>query len=179
MKRRTWLAAGLGGAALVTGGGLSWWRHASVAARPSPEVAALWSLRLPRPEGGDMALAEWQGRPLLVNFWATWCPPCVKELPELDRFAQAQAARGPQGWQVVGIAIDRLPAVQAFLQHTPVRYPLGLAGYAVTELTRQLGNDAGGLPFTVVVDQQGRIAHRKLGPTTEAELQQWAALTPG
>ena len=132
---------------------------------------ALWALRLERPEGGELALASLRGRPLVVNFWATWCPPCVKELPELDRFQADHAARG---WQVVGIAIDSPAAVRQFLGRQPLRFPVGLAGLEGTELARQLGNAAGGLPFTVVLDREGRVVRRKLGATTYAELAGWA-----
>jgi thiol-disulfide isomerase/thioredoxin len=133
---------------------------------------ALWALRLERPEGGELVLASLRGRPLVVNFWATWCPPCVKELPELDRF---QADHAAHGWQVVGIAIDSPTAVREFLARRPLRFPTGLAGLAGTDLTRQLGNTAGGLPFTVALDASGRVVQRKLGATTYAELASWAA----
>ena len=132
---------------------------------------ALWALRLERPEGGELVLASLRGRPLVVNFWATWCPPCVKELPDLDRFQADHAARG---WQVVGIAIDSPTAVRQFLTRQPLRFPIGLAGLEGTELSRQLGNTAGGLPFTVVLDSAGRIVQRKLGATSYPELASWA-----
>jgi peroxiredoxin len=146
------------------------------AGAPLPGVAAgaeeaLWALRLDRPEGGELALASLRGRSLVVNFWATWCPPCVKELPDLDRFQADHAARG---WQVVGIAIDSPTAVRKFLARQPLRFPIGVAGLEGTELARQLGNSAGGLPFTVVLDPAGRIVQRKLGATTYAELSSWA-----
>jgi peroxiredoxin len=96
----------------------------------------------------------------------------VKELPDLDRFQADHAARG---WQVVGIAIDSPTAVRQFLARQPLRFPIGLAGLEGTELARQLGNAAGGLPFTVVLDPAGRIVQRKLGATTYAELSSWAA----
>src|SRR5690606_14057580 len=114
---------------------------------------------------------ELQGRPLLINFWATWCPPCVKEMPELERFHLAQKAHG---WTVLGLAIDGPTPVRTFLDKTPVSFPIGLAGFGGTELGAALGNTAGGLPFTVLVDAQGRLMQRKMGATTLEELQGWA-----
>ena len=182
MKRRTFAILATGTAALAAGAG---WRvlqsmwGAPPAGQPGAPVAglspgaqeALWALRVERPEGGELALAQLRGRPLVVNFWATWCPPCVHELPELDRF---HAEFGARGWQVVGLAIDSPTAVREFLARRPLRFPVGLAGLAGTELARQLGNAAGGLPFTVVLDAQGQVARRKLGSTTYAELVGWA-----
>jgi thiol-disulfide isomerase/thioredoxin len=115
-------------------------------------------------------MAELRGRPLLLNFWATWCPPCIKELPEFDRFAQSHA----QQLRVVGLAIDSLAPVQDFLKKQPVRFDIGLAGLVGTELARGLGNAAGALPFTVLFDAQGRVLERKLGETKLSDLEAWA-----
>lgn len=179
MNRRNALAAGLGVAAALAGGTWSWWRRrsddtASAVSQNEAEaaLASVWALRLQQPQGGELALATLKGRPLVLNFWATWCPPCVKEMPELDRFARTFAH---QGWRVAGIAIDSLEPVRAFLQKTPVSFPIGLAGPAGTSLVRALGNPAGGLPFTLVFDSTGRIAQRSLGATDYAQLTAWAA----
>ncbi len=117
-------------------------------------------------------MAELRGRPLVVNFWATWCPPCVREMPELDRFHREFA---PRGWQVVGLAVDNLAPVRDFLQRIPVGFPIGMAGFAGIEIGRALGNTAGALPFTVLLGRDGRIAQRKLGETTHAQLAALAA----
>jgi thiol-disulfide isomerase/thioredoxin len=130
----------------------------------------LWGMSFPRPEGGDLVMAELRGRPLLVNFWATWCPPCIRELPELDRFARSH----DQQLRVVGLAVDNLKAVQEFLKKQPLGFAVGLAGFAGTELSRSLGNSAGALPFSALLDAQGAVVQRKLGETHYAELQAWA-----
>ena len=168
-SRRLWLAAaGLG--ALAAGAGVAWQQ---MRPRPPTEqaLARLWALAPETPSGARMPLQSFQGRPLVLNFWATWCPPCVKEMPELDRFL---AAFGPRGWQVLGLAIDQAGPVREFLQRTPVQFPIALAGVEGLALVRDLGNPAGGLPFTVVISADGSLAHQKLGPTDLAELSGWA-----
>ena len=157
------------GAATTAGAaGLALWRWQS---RPSSEAAALWSMHFEQPDGGMLAMARFQGRPLILNFWATWCPPCVREMPALDRFHRKHAA---MGWQVVGIAADNVAPVREFLARTPVGFPVGLAGFAGIELARQLGNAGGGLPFSVVFDGRGRVVQRHAGEIHEEELTTWA-----
>jgi thiol-disulfide isomerase/thioredoxin len=165
LARRAWLA-GVG--VLATVGGAAWYARRADAP-PSPAPPDLWSRRFARPEGGELVLAELRDRPLLINFWATWCPPCVKELPEIDRFA----ARQTQRLRVIGLAIDSLAPVQEFLKRQPVSFPIGLAGFDGTDLSRSLGNTAGGLPFTVLLDARGAVVQRKIGQTHYDELQGW------
>lgn len=177
-QRRTWIVGGLGAAAAGLGALWSLRRPAAIAdadggARPSPAPEALWKARFTQLDGSEVALADWRGRPLVLNFWATWCPPCVKEMPELDRFA---ASQGSTGWRVLGLAIDQAAAVQQFLSKTPVRFPIALAGDQGLHWVNALGNLAGGLPFTVVFDAKGDILHRKLGPTHHEELTGWARI---
>ena len=88
----------------------------------------------------------------------------------VDRFFRDQA---PNGWQVVGLAIDQPSAVRKFLARMPVSFPVGLAGLEGTELVRQLGNTAGGLPFTLVVDSNGAVAARKMGKLEPTDLDAW------
>jgi thiol-disulfide isomerase/thioredoxin len=174
MKRRVMLTAGATLAALA-GAGLFWWRQRPEAPEP-PDAAALaafWSQSWDTPDGRPLAAAQYRGRPLLVNFWATWCPPCVEELPLLDDFHRAQ--RG-QGWQVLGLAIDQPSAVRAFLGRQPLSFPVGLAGLGGTELARSLGNPQGGLPFSVLLDRDGGLVARKLGRLLPADLQHWRGL---
>lgn len=138
--------------------------------------AGFWAQQFDTPAGGSLALASFKGKPLLLNFWATWCPPCVKEMPELDRF---QTEFAPKGWQVLGLAIDGPTPVKEFLAKVPVGFGIGLAGFGGTELGQALGNTAGGLPFSLLIDAQGRVRHRKMGATDFEELAAWArAITP-
>jgi thiol-disulfide isomerase/thioredoxin len=137
--------------------------------------ASFWTQTFERPQGGELKLAAYQGKPMLINFWATWCPPCVKEMPELDHFHTEFA---PKGWAVLGLAVDSPTPVKAYLGKVKVGFDIGLAGFGGTELAQALGNDAGGLPFSVIVDAQGRIAHRKMGATSFEELSAWAKAIP-
>jgi thiol-disulfide isomerase/thioredoxin len=167
MNRRAWMLGGAGAAAAAAGVGWQVWRERGAA----DEAGALWSMRFPQPDGGELVMAERRGRPLLLNFWATWCPPCVKEMPELDRFQREFAGAG---WQVVGLAVDGPTPVREFLQRVPVRFAIGLAGFEGTDLSKRLGNAQGALPFTAVFDARGRIVQRKLGETNFDELSRWA-----
>jgi thiol-disulfide isomerase/thioredoxin len=177
--RRRWLLGSVGAAAVVAGAGVAWWRgrESAVARAPaSPEDAAatgkLWALTLQSPDGTPLALASFKGKPLLVNFWATWCAPCVQEMPMLDAFYREHAAKG---FQIVGLAIDQPSSVRTFLQKTPVSFPIGLCGFEGTELTRTMGNTAGGLPFSVAIAADGGILQRRMGRVTDADLKAWSA----
>jgi len=167
MNRRTWLGWSGGAVALAsaTAGGVWYARSADDSAS-----AALWTLRFERPEGGELAMASLRGRPLLLNFWATWCPPCVTEMPLLDRFHRDA---GASGWQVVGLAVDGPSPVREFLAKRPVGFPVGLAGLDGVELARGLGNLSGSLPFSLAFDAKGHLRERKLGMLHEADLARW------
>ena len=175
MKRRHWIFAGAATAAAAAG--LAWQRHRegsqvqSGAVASDPVLADFWQMRFDQPDGRVLDMATLRGQPLLLNFWGTWCPPCIKEMPDLDRFARRF---GAQGWRVVGLAVDNPKAVREFLARTPVSYAIGLAGFEGSELSRKLGNTRSGLPFTVAFDRQGRVSQRKAGVTTPEELERWA-----
>lgn len=163
MKRRALIAACVGAAG--AGGGVALWRN-----RPATE-APVWSLVVPKPWGGELRMQTLRGRPVLLNFWATWCAPCVTELPLLDRFQQDHSG---QGWQVVGLAVDNEAPVLAFLASHPVDFLIGLAGFEGVTLSRTLGNSGGGLPFSVVFDASGAVKDQKLGALSVDDLRRWA-----
>jgi len=173
MKRRTLLMASAGAAAAGAGVGWQLWRPpASAAGAPLAEAElAFWQSSFTQPDGQTLALAALRGQPLVLNFWATWCPPCIKEMPELDRFAKVFAARGGR---VIGLAVDNPTAVRQFLTKAPVGYSIGLAGFDGTELSRRLGNSTGALPFTALFDRRGAVVQRKLGEIGYDELNTWA-----
>lgn len=169
ITRRLLLAgAGVGAAAL--GASFAWRKLNPPAA--SPVAQAFWARRFASPDGEQLEVARWRGQPLLLNFWATWCPPCVKELPEINQFYGEAKAKG---WQVLGLAIDQAEPVKAFLKKTPLDFPIALGGPDGLSLVRELGNPAGGLPFSVVFDETGEIRWRRLGVTTLQDLRALAA----
>jgi len=169
----------LGGVALVAGAagvaGALWLERrkaSAIVAASDPETAFLWDLAFTRPDGTELALASLRGKPLVINFWATWCPPCVKEMPEFDRFHREFA---PKGWQVLGLAVDSPTPVREFLKRVPVGYAIAMAGFGGTELSRKLGNSQGALPYTVMMDASGKPLQRHLGETNYEALAGWAA----
>lgn len=132
------------------------------------------TLRLKGLSGNIVELpSDHAGRPLLINFWASWCGPCIQEMPELDRYAKAQGANGTQ---VVGIALDDAAAVQAFLQRTPVGYPILLDVAGPRDSGVQLGNPKGVLPYSVLVSADGRLLKQRIGPFVQGEIDGWATL---
>ena len=112
-------------------------------------------------------MAQWQGKLLVVNFWATWCAPCREEMPE---FVRAQKEFGGKGLQFVGIAVDEADKVRQFADDIQLNYPALIGGYGAMELSRSLGNRMMALPFTIVIGRDGAIAHTQLGPLKDAQL---------
>ena len=151
--------------ALAAGLGASWLdRQAAPTAEPA--VQTLWVQQWPGPDGQPQSLETLRGQITVVNFWATWCAPCVEEMPALSAlYQQIQQASGAPRPRVefIGVAIDRADQVAEFARRSPVSYPLVVAGAAGSELGRALGNEAGALPFTAVIDSNGRVVERTLG----------------
>jgi thiol-disulfide isomerase/thioredoxin len=172
-SRRQALVWGCGALAGLVGAGFAWWRFQPHAVQAGA-LDALWALKFDTPTGGLLAMQSLKGRPLLINFWATWCPPCVEEMPLLDGFFRQS---GSKSWQVIGLAVDQPSAVRKFLERTPVTFPIGLAGLGGTELGKSLGNEGGGLPFTVVIGADGNVMQRKMGKVSPEDLQAWHAAT--
>ena len=114
---------------------------------------------------------HYAGRPVLINFWASWCGPCIREMPELQRFSSEQ---GLNGTQVVGVALDDAAAVRAFLQRTPVDYPILLDTPGPADAGVALGNPKGVLPYSVLVSADGRLLKQRIGPFAEGEVARWA-----
>lgn len=167
-RRRTLLTGALGASAAAAGFGVAWWHRRAEANDP---LAPMWQMRFERPEGGQLAMDSLRGKPLLINFWATWCAPCVKEMPEIDRFSREF---GKQQGQVLGLAIDSPAPVRQFLARVKVGFLIGIGGLDGTDLVHQLGNLQGGLPFTVLIGADGTVLQRKAGETSYDELIGWA-----
>ena len=131
------------------------------------EGAAVLALVLPDVEGRQQALAQWRGKVLVVNFWATWCGPCREEMPQ---FIAVQQRDGMKGVQFVGIAVDQADKVREFANEIGLNYPALIGGFGAIELSKALGNDLAALPFTIVVDRAGKVAHTQLGPLKAIQL---------
>lgn len=146
------------------------------ALRPAPETTAansygggeLIDFTLPGLDGKNHSLAEWRGKVIVLNFWATWCPPCREEIPLLIALQKRRAA---EGLQVVSVAIDNETAVRPYSQSAGINYPVLLGGDEALDLVARYGNSMGALPFTVVIDRDGAITGRKLGAFTASELE--------
>ena len=156
----------------LAGAGLAWCQGQPASGKPSAAELAFWGLEFESPQGGMLKMSALKGSPLLVNFWATWCPPCIEELPMLDQFYKDNAARQVQ---VIGLAVDKTQAVRNFLQKTPISFPMGITGSAGLELCQGLGNTGGALPFSLAMGADGLVKHRKMGKITAQELKDWLA----
>jgi thiol-disulfide isomerase/thioredoxin len=135
---------------------------ASAPSTPNPNdpAAALFASQLMDKSGQMQAMSQWKGKPLIINFWASWCVPCVKEMPEL---AQLQKELSPKGIELIGIGIDSPDKIREFASEHNISYPLLIAGMEGTELSRQLGNQTGGLPFTILIGADGKVKKTYLG----------------
>ena len=170
-QRRGVLFGAVGAAAALAGGAVAW-RRFQPGVIEDTALTSLWALSFDTPAGEALPMMRLRGKPLLVNFWATWCPPCIEELPLLDAFYKKNAVKN---WQVLGLAVDQPSAVRKFLGRLPLSFPVGLAGLDGTELAKSLGNLAGGLPFTVVLGADGQVRQRKMGRIEPADLDAWVA----
>lgn len=124
-------------------------------------------------DGRTLSLpAAYAGRRVLVNVWASWCGPCIEEMPELDRFARDQGANGVQ---VLGLALDDADAVRAFLARIPVRYPIAIDAPGPADAGVRLGNPRGVLPYTALLSEDGRLLKQRIGPFAHGEIDGWVA----
>ena len=182
MKRRTGLVAAGAVVAIGAGAGTAWWRSMKAPAMASAQAPAsaataesrFWAMSFAGVDGEPVRIGSFRGKPLLLNFWATWCAPCVAEMPLLDAFGDRTSATG---WQVLAIAVDSAEAVRQFLALHRLDLPVALAGANGLQLSRDLGNSFGGLPFTAVFDATGRLAHHHVGAVDSVMLETWLETT--
>ena len=129
---------------------------------------ALFSANLPNENGVNQALNQYKGKIIVLNFWATWCPPCREEMPELS---QLNIEHKNKNLIVLGIAIDELSLVKEFTHSTPVSYPLFVAENEGMAIASNLGNDKGVLPYTVIIDTHGKVVKTFFGRITKTLLE--------
>ncbi|OLL29890.1 redoxin [Burkholderia sp. SRS-W-2-2016] len=172
------ILAGAVVAVIAAGGGVAanhWFnRDAEVAYAAQPDnhqgaVQQLWNAPVTGVDGKPQSLTHLKGHPIVVNFWASWCGPCVEEMPELSQIQREYASKGIQ---FVGLGVDSEKNIQTFLQKVKVAYPIYVTGFGGADLARAFGNNAGGLPFTVVIDAKGNIRSTKLGQIDAKALRQ-------
>ena len=125
------------------------------------------TFNLPDVAGNQHDISEWQGKIRVINFWATWCPPCLKEIPEFIALQEQYAAKGVQ---FIGVAIDDQKPVEEYLASIKINYPILMAGDTGIDLAHQLGNIVDAVPYTVVVNQQGQIIHRHRGEFSKEQI---------
>lgn len=167
---KPWLLAGCLVAAVCAAAG-GYWFHQHARETGSPAAGAVdlpADVVLQDLDGQRHHFADWHGKLLLVNFWATWCSPCLDEIPELIKAQQKYAA---QGLQIIGPAVDDADSVRKMQVKLGMGYPvlIGTPDQLLTLMT-QLGNNAGGLPFTVLADRSGHVIATQLGQFNAGEL---------
>lgn len=168
MTRRSRWIVGIVAAVALSAGFAFALRHFSVGPGGSGELFFQQSFR--DLDGETVSMARWKDKVVVVNFWATWCPPCIEEMPDLQRVHDEYEARGVV---VVGLGIDSPSALKRFRDEHLLSLPLFAAGAAGSELGRSLGNASGALPYTVLLDRKGRIVQSRLGQVRPAELRRW------
>jgi thiol-disulfide isomerase/thioredoxin len=174
MKRRTAGAVALAALAAAAGGGTAWWRARATADSSDLAPPDLWSQTFQTLDAGPLHMADWRGRPFVLNFWATWCGPCVTEMPLLDRFAKERAS---YGWRVLALAIDNVESVRRLVAERSLALPVALAGGEGIDLSRGLGNKLGALPFSVLYGSAGDPVARQLGAVSPELLARWVGQT--
>jgi thiol-disulfide isomerase/thioredoxin len=167
MNRRQWISiAGIGLLALLAGVLTSQWIFRTSLAT-DPAIEAFFANSWKTPDGKPVNTDQWRGKVLVVNFWASWCPPCVEEMPALDKLQQEFLS---QNVLIVGIGIDSPSNIREFLEMTPISYPIVIGGLEGSNLSKQMGNAQGALPYTVVIKANGQASNSKLGKMSEEEL---------
>jgi len=167
MNRRQWVViCGISLLALLAGIFSSPW-ISKIGSVSEPAIKAFFSNEWHSPDGKELDTQNWTGKVLVVNFWGSWCPPCVEEMPELEKL---QWEFSGQNVLFVGIAIDSPSNVREFLKKTPVSYPIAMGGMNGSQIYKALGNTQSALPYTVLISPSGKILDSKLGKINEDEL---------
>ncbi|NOQ15024.1 MAG: redoxin domain-containing protein [Methyloprofundus sp.] len=144
-------------------------RHQSQKEAQAQQPTPLTEFSLPDLSGTLHPITDWQGKILIINFWATWCPPCLKEIPE---FIELQTEYAEQNVQFIGIAIDKPHLVDDYLSFIDINYPILIAETEGGILSHKLGNRLNAVPFTVIVNQRSQIVFRHPGELSKQKLRE-------
>ncbi len=169
MNRRTIVLGATGAAALLAG---AWLANRSKPSPAHPAIEAMFEGKVLNVDGKGYPIATLRGKAILINVWAPWCAPCVEELPELSVLSQSSAAKSVQ---FIGLGVDNAQNISDFSIKHPVAFPLLVAGVAGTQLAKALGNTAGALPFTVLINAAGQPVAQKTGRVRPEEILAWIA----
>ena len=167
MNRRQWIIISVISLLALLAGILTshWISKTGLASDPS--IKAFFANSWQTPDGKTADSEKWREKVLVVNFWASWCPPCVEEMPALDKIQQEYVSKNVL---IVGIGIDSPSNIRDFLQKTPISYPIVVGGLEGSSLSKQMGNTQGALPYTVIINPKGKSVFTKLGKISEEEL---------
>jgi peroxiredoxin len=171
-SRATWVAI-IACALFAAGAGFWVGSHAPGHQVDDTTTRLLFKQTWPDAAGKPVGLEQFRGKVVVLNFWATWCPPCVEEIPE---FSRVHTELQSQGVQFLGLAVDTAENVAKFVSEVPASYPMLVGGTNAIELARMLGDDQSALPYTLIIDREGHLSSRHLGRLQERELR--AALAP-
>ncbi|MDH5631522.1 MAG: TlpA family protein disulfide reductase [Gammaproteobacteria bacterium] len=163
-KKQLLIAAFIAALAFAAGGWLALQQQTS---RVDNGAGNRVAFSLPDMTGKSRAIDEWNGKVMLLNFWATWCPPCREEIPA---FVEVQEQFGGQGFQIIGVAIDKKEDISDFMDTFFINYPVLVGDDTTLKLMADYGNRIGSLPYSVIMDREGRIIARKIGAYRKSEL---------
>lgn len=165
--KKNFLAYALVGLSFAVVGAFFGTKRMEAAQPQQAAVANLLGQSMEDSQGKMQPLSQWKGKTLVVNFWATWCAPCVDEMPELSALQSEVATTNVQ---ILGVGIDSRANIAQFESKHKITYPLYVSGFSGTELSREFGNKAGGLPFTVLISPDGEVKKTYLGRLKMEEL---------
>lgn len=171
MNRQAALIAGVAMLALAAGFGAAIW-HRQPGESESGAAEALLAAPLNDLQNQTGTLNQYRGKVLVVNFWATWCPPCREEIPH---FIEIQQQANRKNVQFVGIALDNPSEVAGFVQEFAINYPILIGGINESEMMRALGNASGGLPYTLIYDRTGQLREKIIGGLDKSRLERLLA----